>query len=84
MAWSSGAWKSSSLSVAMPLESLIYARGAFRGYYAIRGVASLLAIAASVPLILRYFEVGAIMACALGWLIGTMGTFVLLRRGTQS
>lgn len=72
------------LSVTMPLESLVYARKAFRGYFVIRGVASLVAIAASIPLILIYSEVGAIAACTLGWLLAVAGTLVFLARGTRT
>lgn len=72
------------LSVSMPLESLVYARKAFRGYFTIRGVASLAAIAASIPLIALYADVGAITACTLGWLLATAGTLIFLVRGTRT
>jgi O-antigen/teichoic acid export membrane protein len=68
------------LSISTPLESLVYARKAFRGYFAIRGVASLVAIAAAFPLITWYAEIGAIAACAIGWLVAVAGTAILLMR----
>jgi O-antigen/teichoic acid export membrane protein len=71
------------LSITMPLESLVYARRDFRGYYVIRGLASVLAILAALPLILRFGEVGAIAACGIGWLVAVAGTVVLLKRGTS-
>lgn len=71
------------LAMTMPMESLVYARGAFRGYFTIRGVASLFAVAACLPLIARYQDLGAVAACAGGWLIAAAGTFILLVRGTR-
>lgn len=68
------------LSVSMPLESLVYAQKRFAGYFAIRGFASIVAIAAAFPLIQGYGAVGAIAACALGWLIAVAGTGVMLMR----
>lgn len=70
------------LSMAMPLESLIYARRDFLRYFQLRGIASIVAIAASLPLMLAYFETGAILACALGWLLAVTGTLVRLVRKT--
>jgi hypothetical protein len=64
----------------MPLESLVYAREQFARYYAMRGVASLVAIAAAYPLILRFDEVGAIAACGIGWLLAVAGTAALILR----
>jgi O-antigen/teichoic acid export membrane protein len=72
------------MSVTMPLESLVYARKAFTGYFVIRGVASLIAIAASIPLIMLYADVGAIAACTLGWFLAVIGTIAFLARGTQA
>jgi O-antigen/teichoic acid export membrane protein len=72
------------MSVTMPLESLVYARKAFTGYFVIRGVASLIAIAASIPLIMLYEDVGAIAACTLGWFLAVIGTIAFLARGTQA
>lgn len=72
------------LSITMPLESLVYARKAFSGYFIIRGSASLVAIVASVPLIVIYSEVGAIAACTLGWFLAVAGTLIFLARGTRS
>lgn len=71
------------LSVSMPLESLVYARRDFLRYFQLRGVASLVAIAASLPLSVLYAETGAILACALGWLIAVSGTFIRLVRNTR-
>jgi O-antigen/teichoic acid export membrane protein len=70
------------LSITMPLESLVYARRDFRLYYLIRGIASLLAIAAALPLVTRFAETGAIAACGIGWLVAVAGTVILLKRGT--
>lgn len=69
------------LSISTPLESLVYAREAFRGYFVVRGFASIAAIAAAFPLITYYGGVGAITACAIGWLVAVVGTSVLLMRG---
>jgi O-antigen/teichoic acid export membrane protein len=68
------------LSVSMPLESLVYAQKRFAAYFLIRGIASVLAIAAAFPLIHWYAEVGAIAACGIGWFIAVMGTAVMLAR----
>lgn len=72
------------LSIAMPLESLIYARRDFKRYFQLRGIASLLAITSSLVLLTTYYEVGAIAACAIGWFVAATGTLVLLIRGTRS
>ncbi len=72
------------LSVTMPFESLVYARQDFRGYYLVRGIASLLTLALTALLVMRFSEVGAITACSVGWLIAIAGTVVLLARSTQS
>ncbi len=71
------------MTITMPLESLVYARKAFSGYFVIRGLASLVAIAASVPLITLYADTGAIAACTLGWFLAVVGTLVFLARGTR-
>ena len=68
----------------MPLESLVYARQDFARYYAIRGLASLVAIALAYPLILGFAEVGAIAACGIGWLLAVAGTAVLILRRPPS
>lgn len=68
------------LSISMPLESLVYTRHRFAGYFIIRGLASAVAIAAAFPLVHRYAEIGAIAACALGWLIAVAGTALMLAR----
>lgn len=72
------------LSITMPLESLVYARKAFQGYFLIRGIASLVAIAAAIPLIAAYSDVGAISACTLGWGIAAAGALTFLIRGTRT
>jgi O-antigen/teichoic acid export membrane protein len=69
------------LSVSTPLESLVYARKAFRGYFAIRGLASVVAIAAAFPLVAWHGGVGAVIACAIGWLVAVAGTGLMLARG---
>lgn len=68
------------LSMSMPLESLIYVQGRFAGYFTIRGIASVAAILSAIPLIHWYAEIGAIAACALGWLIAVAGTGIMLAR----
>ena len=69
------------LAASMPLESLIYARQSFRGYYLARGIASGAAIAAAYPLILWNPDIGAIAACGIGWLIAVTGTLAVLAKG---
>jgi O-antigen/teichoic acid export membrane protein len=69
------------LSVTMPFESLVYMWKRFRGYYCIRGVGSLVALALTFPLVSRFSEVGAIASCAAGWFIAVVGTAILLQRG---
>jgi O-antigen/teichoic acid export membrane protein len=71
------------LSVAMPLESLVYARRDFLRYFQLRGTASLVAIALSLPLMAAYHETGAILACAAGWLIAVAGTLIHLTRTSR-
>lgn len=70
------------LSVAMPLESLVYARRDFLRYFQLRGIASFVAIALSLPLMASFAETGAILACAAGWLIAAAGTLVRVIRTT--
>ncbi len=72
------------LSSVMPIESLVYARRSFRGYYLARGVGSVVAIALTAPLIGHFQETGAIVASALGSLVAAVGAVYLLARGTQS
>ncbi len=72
------------LSVTMPLESLVYARHEFRGYFLVRGIASILAVAIAVPLVVAFTEIGAISACSVGWLVAVTGTIWLLARGPRS
>jgi O-antigen/teichoic acid export membrane protein len=71
------------LSMAMPFESLIYAREEFRGYYIVRGIGSLAAIALTAILVKPFAEIGAIAACGVGGFIAICGTVVLLLRGTR-
>jgi O-antigen/teichoic acid export membrane protein len=68
------------MAVAMPFESLVYTRQEFGGYYLVRGIASVLAIALSVPLVMSLSEMGAILACAVGWLATVVGTIALFAR----
>jgi O-antigen/teichoic acid export membrane protein len=70
-------------SVAMPLESLVYARQEFRDYYIIRAVGSLAAIGLTAVLVSSFFEVGAIAACSIGGAVTILGTVILLLRGTR-
>jgi len=72
------------ISVSMPLESLIYARRSFRGYYLARGIGSLLALVLSVPFITLGDAVGAVIACASGWLFAVIGTALVIKRGTAA
>ncbi len=69
------------ISVSMPLESLVYAQKRFAAYFGLRAGASVIAILAAIPLIQAYGAVGAIAACALGWLIAVIGTGLILMRG---
>lgn len=71
------------MGLSLPLETLVYARRDFRSYFLLRGLASVVAIALSVPLLLYFFETGAIAACAAGWLLATCGTLIRLIRNTQ-
>jgi len=72
------------LSSVMPIESLVYARRSFRGYYLARGAGSVVAIALTAPLIGHFDETGAIVASAVGSLVAAVGAVYLLARGTQS
>lgn len=71
------------MGLAMPLESLVYARRDFRHYFQLRGLASILAFSLSIPLSIYYFETGAIAACAAGWLLAVIGTMIRLVRSTK-
>jgi O-antigen/teichoic acid export membrane protein len=71
------------MGLAMPLESLVYARRDFRHYFQLRGLASILAFGLSIPLSIYYFETGAIAACAAGWLLAVSGTVIRLVRNTK-
>jgi O-antigen/teichoic acid export membrane protein len=68
------------MSVSLPFESLVYARQTFRGYYLIRALGSVVAVALTAPLILPWAEVGAIAACGAGSFIAVAGTVILLLR----
>jgi len=70
------------LGCSMPLESLVYARRHFKGYYFARAVGSVAAIALTAPLVFRFMEVGAIVACAIGGLIAVSGSILLLYKDT--
>jgi O-antigen/teichoic acid export membrane protein len=71
------------LSCMMPIESLVYARRSFKGYYFARATGSVIAIALSAPLIPHFAEVGAIMASAVGSLAAGVGAVLLLARGSS-
>jgi O-antigen/teichoic acid export membrane protein len=71
------------LGCMMPLESLVYARRRFRGYYFARAVGSVLAIALTAPLVFRFAEKGAILACAAGGFVAAAGVIFLLYRDTN-
>lgn len=66
----------------MPLESLIYARRAFRGYYIARAAGSVAAIGLTLPLTSSFGASGTVYACAAGALLAITGTVFLLQRGT--
>jgi len=70
------------LGCMMPLESLVYARRCFGGYYFARAIGSVLAIALTAPLVFRFAEKGAILACTAGGLVATAGVVLLLYRDT--
>jgi O-antigen/teichoic acid export membrane protein len=72
------------LGCMMPLESLVYARRRFGGYYFARAVGSVLAIALTAPLVFRFTEEGAILACAAGGFVAVAGAVILLYRDTQA
>jgi O-antigen/teichoic acid export membrane protein len=71
------------MAVAMPFEALVYARQSFGGYYLVRGIASVLAMALSVPLVMALSEMGAIFACAVGWFATVTGTMMLFARNRR-
>ncbi len=71
------------MGLAMPLESLVYARRDFGHYFMLRGIASVLAFGLSIPLSIQYYETGAIAACAAGWLLAVGGTVIRLVRSTR-
>ena len=71
------------LSCTMPVESLVYARRSFAGYYIARAAGSGLAISLAAPLIFHFAENGAILACAAGALVATAGSIILLHRNTH-
>jgi O-antigen/teichoic acid export membrane protein len=66
----------------MPLESLIYARHAFRGYYIARAAGSVASIGLTLPLTSSFGTTGAVFSCAVGALLAIIGTLLLLQRGT--
>jgi O-antigen/teichoic acid export membrane protein len=67
----------------MPLESLVYTRRRFGGYYLARALGSVLAIALTVPLVSKWSQTGAILACAAGAFVAAAGAIFLLHRGTR-
>ena len=71
------------LGCMMPLESLVYARRRFAGYYFARAVGSVLAIGLTAPLVFRFAEKGAILACAAGGFVAAAGVILLLYRDTH-
>jgi O-antigen/teichoic acid export membrane protein len=70
-------------SCLMPMESLVYARGSFRGYYLARAVGSAVGIGLAPPLILGFNELGALFACTAGALIVVTATLFMLYRDTD-
>jgi O-antigen/teichoic acid export membrane protein len=70
------------MGLSLPLETLVYARRDFRHYFLLRGLASVVAIALSLPLLMMFYETGAIAACAAGWLLAALGTVIRLIRTT--
>lgn len=70
------------ISVALPFESLVYARQVFRSYYLVRAIGSIFAVALTVPLV-AWGEIGAIAACGAGSLLAVTGTLLILLRGRR-
>lgn len=70
------------ISIALPLESLVYARQVFRSYYLVRAIGSVMAVALTVPLI-AWGEIGAIAACGAGALLAVTGTMFILLKGPR-
>jgi O-antigen/teichoic acid export membrane protein len=66
------------MSACLPFEALVYARKEFRRYYFVRAVASVVAVGLTLPLVLLWDSVGAILACGVGSLIAMTGTLLLL------
>jgi len=71
------------ISCLMPMESLVYARGSFNGYYLARAAGSAVAIGLAPPLIVRFAELGALLACAVGALVAVAATLFMLYRDTD-
>ncbi len=67
------------MSATFPFESLVFSRSDFRRYYLIRAFASLVAVALTIPFVVLWHSVGAIIACGVGSFIAMSGTVVLLR-----
>jgi O-antigen/teichoic acid export membrane protein len=80
-----GAWAPVFILIgcSMPLESLVYARRNFAGYYTARAIGSALAIALTAPLVSSYAESGAILACAVGAFVAVSGAALLLYKDTR-
>ncbi len=70
------------ISCLMPLESLVYARGSFRSHYSVRAAGSAVAVGLAAPLIFRFAEMGAIVACAAGAFVAVGGATLCLYRET--
>lgn len=71
------------LGCMMPLESLVYARRRFSGYYFARAAGSAVAIGLTTPLVHRIAEKGAILACAAGGFVAAAGAIFLLYKDTR-
>jgi O-antigen/teichoic acid export membrane protein len=71
------------LGCSLPLESLVYSRRNFIGYYCARAIGSVLAIGLTAPLVFRFAEEGAILACAAGGFVAVSGVIVLLYKDTR-
>jgi O-antigen/teichoic acid export membrane protein len=71
------------LGCSMPLESLVYARRNFSGYYLARAIGSAIAIGLTAPLVFRFAEVGAILACAVGGFIAVSGVILLFYKDSH-
>jgi hypothetical protein len=71
------------ISCLMPMESLVYARGSFKGYYLARAGGSAVALGLAPPLIAGFAELGALLACMAGALVAVAATLFMLYRDTD-